>query len=59
MLVHDLNAQPPRDRRPEQLFSDGAAHGGLWTAAYEARSALVLAAIAGLPRSLVKGKERR
>ncbi len=59
LLVHDLNTEPARDREPEQLFSDGAAHGGLWTAAYEARSALVLAAIAGLPRSLVNGKERR
>ncbi len=59
LLVHDLNAEPATGQEPEQLFSDGAAHGGLWTAAYEARSALVLAALAGLPASLVKGRRRR
>ena len=59
LLVHDLNTEPARERAPEELFSDGAAHGGLWTAAYELRSGLVLAALAGFPASLVKGKERR
>ncbi len=59
LLVHDLNAEPPREREPEELFSDGAAHGGLWTAAYEPRSALVLAALAGLPASLLRGGRRR
>ena len=58
LLVHDLNAgATPTERR--RLFSDGAAHGGLWTAAYEPRSALVLAALAGLPASLVKRKGER
>ncbi len=51
LLVHDLH-QPPPDREPEQLFSDGAAHGGLWRAAYEPRSALGLAALAGVPATL-------
>ena len=49
LLVHDLSTAPASERAPEELFSDGAAHGGLWTAAYEPRSALVLAALAGLP----------
>jgi hypothetical protein len=53
LLVHDLHAQPPARRAPEELFSDGAAHGGLWTAAYEPRSALGIAALAGLPASLL------
>ena len=53
LLVHDLHADPPAGRTPEQLFSDGAAHGGLWTAAYEPRSALGLAALAGLPATLL------
>ena len=48
MLVHDLHGEPEARRSPEELFSEGAAHGGLWTAAYEPRSALGLAALAGL-----------
>jgi hypothetical protein len=48
MLVHDLHEEPAARRSPEELFSEGAAHGGLWTAAYEPRSALGLAALAGL-----------
>lgn len=59
LLVHDLSTEVTPDRAPEELFSDGAAHGGLWTAAYEPRSALVLAALAGLPASLVKRKGAR
>jgi hypothetical protein len=53
LLVHDLHTDPPAERPPEQLFSDGAAHGGLWTAAYEPRSALGVAALAGLPATLL------
>jgi hypothetical protein len=53
LLVHDLNATPPPRAHPEQLFSDGAAHGGLWRAAYEPRSALGIAALAGLPSVLI------
>jgi hypothetical protein len=49
LLVHDLNREPADAPGAEALFSDGAAHGGLWTAAYEPRSALGLAALAGLP----------
>ncbi len=49
LLVHDLHHRPPPSQQPEQLFSDAAAHGGLWTAAYEPRSVLGLAALAGLP----------
>ncbi|MHB8531294.1 MAG: hypothetical protein ACYDC2_01100, partial [Solirubrobacteraceae bacterium] len=53
LLVHDLNSPPSAGRPPEQLFSDGAAHGGLWTAAYEPRSALGVAAVAGLPGTML------
>ena len=59
LLVHDLNTEAAPDRAPEELFSDGAAHGGLWTAAYEPRSALVLAALAGLPASLLNRRGER
>ena len=51
LLVHDLHRRPAEQPQGEVLFSDGAAHGGLWTAAYEPRSALGLAAVAGLPSS--------
>ncbi|HTY96431.1 MAG TPA: hypothetical protein VMB91_05280 [Solirubrobacteraceae bacterium] len=53
LLVHDLNTAPASRSHPERLFSDGAAHGGLWRAAYEPRSALGIAALAGLPAVLV------
>ena len=57
MLVHDVH-QPSLPREdPEALFSDAAAHGGLWSAAYEPRSALGIAALAGLPRALFAPKE--
>jgi hypothetical protein len=61
LLVHDLSAAGAPARAPEELFSDGAAHGGLWTAAYEPRSALGLAALTGLPASLLsrRGAEAR
>jgi hypothetical protein len=49
MLVHDLHRERPAAATGELMFSDGAAHGGLWTVAYEPRSALGLAALAGLP----------
>lgn len=54
LLVHDLRA-PEAAARPEtqlghpyDLFVEGAAHGGLWTAAYSPRSVLPLAAGLGL-----------
>ncbi len=53
LLVHDLHTEPAAERAPEQLFSDSAAHGGLWTAAWEPRSALGVAALVGLPGALL------
>jgi hypothetical protein len=53
LWVHDLRcdetaANPARRLdHPFELFMDNACHGGLWTAAYRARSALPLAAALG------------
>ena len=53
LWVHDLRsseaaADPARRLdHPFELFMDNACHGGLWTAAYRARSALPLAAVLG------------
>ena len=55
LLVHDLHQPPSPREHPESLFSEGAAHGGLWNAAYEPRSVLGIAALAGLPRTLLAG----
>ncbi|HYP22399.1 MAG TPA: hypothetical protein VEV43_02400 [Actinomycetota bacterium] len=59
LLVHDLRS-PKAAARPEtpldhpyDLFVDGAAHGGMWTAAYAPRTVLPLAAALGA----VKRKE--
>ncbi len=52
LLVHDLMAPQVVRAHPEELFSDGAAHGGLWRVGYEPRSALGVAAAAGLPSRL-------
>jgi len=52
LLVHDLHVPAPAGRHPEALFSDAAAHGGLWRAAYEPRSVLGIAALAGLPAAV-------
>ncbi|MGL5811230.1 MAG: hypothetical protein ACRCYQ_14920 [Nocardioides sp.] len=53
LLVHDLMAQdqapPKRFAHPWEAEADQAVHGGLWRAAYAPRSALGLAALAGLP----------
>src|SRR5271165_703527 len=57
LLVHDLHQAPSPTSEPERLFSDAAAHGGLWRAAYEPRSALGLAALAGLPSSLMRRRD--
>ncbi len=54
-LVYDLQQEPAAagdEQLPEALFSEGAAHGGLWRAPYEPRSALGLAALAGLPSTM-------
>ncbi len=48
MLVHDLRAGAPAQPEPWMDEAWGAAHGGLWTAAYHPRSALGLAAVLGL-----------
>jgi hypothetical protein len=47
MLVHDLTAGSPRHEHPWQDEAHAAAHGGLWRAAYDPRSALGLAALLG------------
>lgn len=54
MLVHDLrnpdaSSQPQRELgHPYELFTEGAAHGGLWRLPYEPRSVLPLAVGLGL-----------
>lgn len=48
LLVHDMHAPSAGRRNPELLFSDSAAHGGLWRAAYQPRSVLGVAALTGL-----------
>jgi hypothetical protein len=52
LLVHDLHEPPSEERHPETLFSEGAAHGGLWRAAYQPRSVLGIAALTGLHTAL-------
>ncbi len=47
LLVHDLAAGSPRQEAPWQDEAYAAAHGGLWRAAYDPRSALGLAALLG------------
>lgn len=47
MLVHDLRAGRRRHREPWREELHGAAHNGLWTCAYSARSVLTIAAMAG------------
>ncbi len=53
LLVHDLS-QPAPDaaRHPEELFTDQAAHNGLWRVGYEPRSVLPVAALLGLPNTV-------
>lgn len=48
LLVHDLRAGVAPQAEPWQDEAAGAAHGGLWTAAYDPRSALGLAAVLGV-----------
>lgn len=48
LLVHDLRAGAAPQAEPWQDEADGAAHGGLWTTAYDPRSALGLAAVLGM-----------
>jgi hypothetical protein len=51
LLVRDLH-RPSGD--PEEDLAQRAAHGGLWRVPYELRSALELAAVAGMPRAVVR-----
>ena len=48
LLVHDLQAGSPPQVHPWQDEAYAAAHGGLWRAAYDPRSALGLAALLGV-----------
>jgi hypothetical protein len=50
LLVHDLHRPPPAG--DEAHLVAHAAHGGLWRTAYEPRSALGFAALAGLPAAV-------
>jgi len=47
LLVHDLRTGAPAQAHPWQDEAWGAAHGGLWTSAYDPRSALGIAALLG------------
>lgn len=59
LLVHDLYTDAPVRKHPEDLFSDQAAHGGLWRVGYEPRTALPFAAIGGLPLLGIRNAKRR
>lgn len=48
LLVHDLRTGNPGQPHPWQDEANGAVHGGLWTCAYDPRSALGLAALLGI-----------
>jgi len=48
LLVYDLRAGEPAHEHPWQDEAHNAAHGGLWTGAYQPRSVLGLAAVLGL-----------
>ena len=52
-LVAVLSARTRDVAAAEDALAHSAAHGGLWRIPYELRSALQLAALAGLPRSLL------
>jgi hypothetical protein len=53
LLVRDLHRpSPPTD--PDAALAESAVHGGLWRVPYDLRSALPLAALGGLPRSLLR-----
>jgi hypothetical protein len=48
LLVHDLRTGAPSQPAPWQDEAYAAVHGGLWTAAYDPRSALGIAALLGV-----------
>ncbi|WP_211288159.1 hypothetical protein [Mumia flava] len=53
LLVHDLHRDAVTRAHPEELFSDTAAHGGLWRVGYEPRSVLGIAAVGGMPSAIL------
>lgn len=52
LLVRDLVREAPVRSHPEELFSEGAAHGGLWRVGYDPKTVLGVAAATGLPGSV-------
>ena len=52
-LVADVHDPRPLQDHPETLFSRDAAHGGLWRVPFEPESALTVAALLGLPGTLL------
>lgn len=52
LLVRDLVRGAQQRAHPDELFSEAAAHGGLWRVGYEPKTALGVAALAGLPGSV-------
>jgi hypothetical protein len=64
LLVHDIRnpkgiAHPQSAlNHPFDLFTSGAAHGGLWRMRYAPRSALPLAVVSGYPRNLLARARR-
>ena len=59
LLVHDLHEPAMARGNPEVLFSDNAAHSGLWRAAYQPRSVLGIAALSGLPAALGRSRAQQ
>lgn len=59
LLVRDLARRAPVRTHPEELFSEAAAHGGLWRVGYEPKSALGFAAVVGLPGTVGRRLRRR
>ncbi|MEV6767857.1 hypothetical protein AB0N05_04415 [Nocardia sp. NPDC051030] len=51
-LVADLFAPPAPSLNPEALFTEGAAHGGLWRQPFAPRSLVAPAALSGVAQSL-------
>ena len=54
LLVHDLRVEAPAPDHPDDLFASQAMHGGLWRIGYDLRSVIGLAAVAGLPGSVLR-----
>jgi hypothetical protein len=53
LLVHDLRLPARAPAYPDDLFVSQAAHGGLWRVPYSPRSVLGIAAVTGLPGTLL------